>query len=252
MYDIEMQELSPEFLKCWQAAGNHLNKQVQGGIQAWLRAHPYPPFLEHLSFRLGNQLFFIRLEDVDGKEKGPGSIRGLLTVAEGNIGHACLMPMKKKFLGDTWVPDRSGWGFIDPTTRKPIDPFSLVTDEKIEMTPWELQDMAVQVLRDFLKGKGYKLMSWQGNPEVNPAIWFVGDSKGPEWVVVRAIPYPSNEAIRPTNWQSIAERCAQTSQIGHFASVAMASTEQPFKSDHEQVIPLWRGHGMHVRFTGLE
>ena len=65
MHEIEMQEISPEFLKCWHAAALHLNKQVQGGIQAWLRNNPYPPFLEHLSFRLGNQLFFVRVEDID-------------------------------------------------------------------------------------------------------------------------------------------------------------------------------------------
>jgi hypothetical protein len=28
MHNIEMQEMSPEFLKCWQAAGMHLDKQV--------------------------------------------------------------------------------------------------------------------------------------------------------------------------------------------------------------------------------
>lgn len=61
MHNIEMQEMSPDFLKCWQAAGMHLDKQVQGGIKSWLRAHPYPPVLEHLSFRLGNQLFFVRV-----------------------------------------------------------------------------------------------------------------------------------------------------------------------------------------------
>jgi hypothetical protein len=31
MHNIEMQEMTPEFLKCRQAAGNHLNKQAQGG-----------------------------------------------------------------------------------------------------------------------------------------------------------------------------------------------------------------------------
>jgi hypothetical protein len=33
---------------------------------------------EHLSFRLGNQLFFVRIEDVDGKTQGPGTSVGLL------------------------------------------------------------------------------------------------------------------------------------------------------------------------------
>ena len=41
MYDIEMQEMTPDFLKCWQAAGVHIDKQVQGGMRSWLRCHPY-------------------------------------------------------------------------------------------------------------------------------------------------------------------------------------------------------------------
>jgi hypothetical protein len=61
MYEISIDEMTPEFLECWRAAGKHLNNQVQGGINTWLRAHPSPPFLEHLSFRLGNQLFFVRV-----------------------------------------------------------------------------------------------------------------------------------------------------------------------------------------------
>lgn len=54
MKTIEMHEMSAPFFECWKAAGIHLNQQVEGGIPSWLRAHPYPPFFEHLSFRLGN------------------------------------------------------------------------------------------------------------------------------------------------------------------------------------------------------
>jgi hypothetical protein len=253
MYDIEMQEMSESFYKCWNAAGAHLNKQVHGGIQSWLRAHPYPPFLEHLSFRLGNQLFFVRVEDADHIEQGPGTLRGLLAVAQGNRGHACILPMKTKYFKDEWMPKESGWGLIDATTGRPVDPFDLVTDEKIEMTEWELQDMAVQIVRVDLQNKKYELMTWQSNPGVDPSIWFVGDSGGPEWIVVRAARYPLNQAQRPASWQNIANQCAQRlSSIGHFASVAIASAEQPFISSDEPVVPLWRGYAMNVRFTGLE
>jgi hypothetical protein len=120
------------------------------------------------------------------------------------------------------------------------------------MTPWELQDMAVQVVKDYLEKQGYKIMSWQGNPEVDPAIWFVGDSNGPEWVAVRTIKFPKNQASRPSNWQAIASQCSRMSRIGHFASAAIVSANQPFQSEDEQPVPLWRGHAMHVRFTGLE
>lgn len=252
MFEIEMHEMSETFLPCWKAAGIHLSKQVDGGIQSWLRAHPYPPFLEHLSFRLGNQLFFVRVEDVDGKVSGPGNRQGFISAAKIANGRACVLPMKKKLFGGAWVADLPGWGLLDPDTQKPIDPVALITDQKIEMTAWEVHDMAVQVVRDYLAKEGFELMSWQGNPEVDPSIWFVGKSKRPEWVVVRSAKYPANSAERPSNWQAIAASCSKLSPTGHFASVVMASVDQPFASSDESSEPLWRGHGMHVRFTGLE
>lgn len=252
MHNIEMHEMTEAFFPCWKAAGIHLSKQVDGGIQSWLRAHPYPPFLEHLSFRLGNQLFFVRIEDVDGKAQGPGTIRGLAAAASDGNGHACILPMKKKLFGGSWVADMPGWGLLNAETRKPINPVSLVTEEKIEMTPSEVHDMAVQVVRDYLQKEGFELMSWQGNPEVDPSIWFVGKTRRPEWVVVRSAKFPASNADRPTNWAAIADGCARLSTTGHFASVAVVSVNQPFASSEEAPVPLWRGHGMHVRFDGLE
>jgi len=252
MYEIESHEMSEAFFPCWKAAGNHLSKQVDGGIQSWLRAHPHPPFLEHLSFRLGNQVFFVRVEDVDRKVQGPGNPRGFITAAKNANGRACVLPMKKKLFGGAWVADMPGWGLLDADTRRLIDPVALVTDQKIEMTPWEVQDVAVQAVRDYLQRKGFELMSWQGNPEVDPSIWFVGKAKKPEWVVVRSAKFPANSADRPTNWAAIVDGCAKMSSTGHFASVAVVSVNQPFKSSEEAPVPLWRGHGMHMRFTGLE
>ena len=252
MYNIEMHEASREFERCWNAAGAHLNSQVQDGLQSWLRAHLAPPFLEHLSFRLGNQLFFISLNDVDGRLEVPGGLHGLLAIADGCQGSAYLMPMKKEPVTGGWVATLPGWGLIDARTKKLIDPVSLLTDEKIPMTNWELHDLAVQVVRDQLINEGYKLMSWQGNPNVDPAIWFLGESKGPEYVVVRAARYPLKHAARPTNWDSIAAGCAHMSTIGHYAQVVCASTDDPFDPTGANAVPLWRGHGVHIKYEGLE
>ena len=87
---------------------------------------------------------------------------------------------------------------------------------------------------------------------MDPSIWLIGQSKRPEWVVVRSAIFPANGAERPSNWQAIAASCAKMSTTGHFASVAVVSVDQPFESSEEAPVPLWRGHGMHVRFTGLE
>ena len=250
MHEIEMHDVSEEFARCWQAAGRHLQIQMQGAASNWLKANLDPPFLEHLSFRLGNQLFFVRIEDVEERLRVPGSRSGLLSVAESCGGHGCLMPMR--FRGGIWTPDVMGWGLLNVrAAAERIDPVALVTDERIEMTDWELQDFAVQIVRDHIAKSGQKLISWQGNPSVNPSIWFAGSS-GREWVVVRAARYPRTMALPPSNWQQIVEHCASLGAEGHFASVSVANADDAFDiSGAVPAEPLWRGHRMIVRFEGL-
>jgi hypothetical protein len=105
MYDIPMSDVSDEFAKCCQAAAVHLEHQAQGPLDSWLRADLSPPSLEDLSFRLGNQLFFIRVEDLEGHLDVPGNLNGLLSVADGYKGHPCLMPMRNRF--GQWSPARA-------------------------------------------------------------------------------------------------------------------------------------------------
>lgn len=251
MHEIAMQKMSEEFFECWRAACMHVDRQVDGGISTWLRALPYPPFLEHFSFRLGNQLFFVRVIDVDGEVPGPGSIDGLLMVAEGTAGHACMMPMKRH-RGGEWRADSPGWGLVDVRSGAPVDPVALVSDERIEMTHWELHDMAVQVVRAHLEEQGTKIATWQGNPAVDPAIWIEGASGAMEWIVVRVARHPAKAIERPANWDAIAASASRNGKVGHFAPVFLCSGEQPFYSEDEPAAPLWRGHRLLIRFEGLE
>jgi len=197
MHDIPMSEVTPEFARCWQAAGMHIERAAGGQLNAWLRAHLTPPILEHLSFRLGNQLFFLRAVDEDGQLEGPGSLQGLLSVAVGCKGHACLMSMRKR--GGKWDAALPGWGLQDARTMKLVQPPAEINDQKIEMTDWELQYFAVQVVREQIEKEGHELMSWQANPGVDPSVWFVGID-GPEWVIVRTARYPQQAAEQPSNW----------------------------------------------------
>jgi hypothetical protein len=252
MYSIQMNEVSEEFARCWNAAGLHLESQAQGPIQSWLRAHLNPPFLEHLSFRLGNQLFYIRLEDVNGRLDVPGSLEGLLQVAVGCAGHACVMPMKK--VGKNWEPVEAGWGLLDALTRDAIYPPSLITDRNIEMTDWELQDLAVQVVRDRLQRQGRELMSWNSNPEVNPSLWFIGDS-GEEWVLVRAVRGPKVRANLPDNFPEIFAHFNELGHKGYFASVGIMSVDgllDTSTTGFRKRNPVYRGHQMHIEYEGLQ
>lgn len=250
MTSIPEQEITTDFAELWSAAGRHLSKQMQGSSNNWLKADLKPPFLEHLSVRLGNQLFYIRVQDQSGRVVGPSSIKGLLAIADGCNGHACLLEMVQK--GSEWFPTSSGWGLTNATTRKPINPVDLITNELIEMTDWELQGFAIQNVKQFLEKAGKEITSYHGNPHVDPSIWFKGDS-GLEWVIVRAVRHPLFRASLPNKLDEIKKGYSKLASKGHFASVAVASFEDT-ESDNSQLspTPLWRGHGMTMIFDGLE
>lgn len=247
MHDHATHAPSDAFLRCWLAARRHL--QTQDASLRWLRMDRRPAYLEDLSFCLGNQLFFICLEDQEGCIRPPENPNGVLSVADAYKGHACLMPMK--CVRGEWVPSKIGWGLVEAGTRRAINPPDLVTGQNIEMTDRDLHYCAVQLVCEHIeKELGYRLIDWQENPKVDPSIWSVGDN-GPEWVVVRAVRHPDPEATLPMS--EIAEICAQYGSAGHFASVSFANVNDMFdKSGRFPALPLWREDGMYPRFTGLE
>jgi len=242
VYEIHIAEFGRDFEEMWLAARQHLDHQVDGGIPSWLKGELVPPFLEHLSFRLGNQLFFIRLVDIDEHLKTPGSLSGLKVIARECLGHPCLMPMRRRSRG--WEPMEPGWGLLDALTCLPIDPAALVDDRQILMTPWELHHMAVQTVRLHLQSEGHGSISWQGNPHVEPAIWFDGGG-GLEWVVVRSAVYPETPATCPATVEQVARHIGDRAVRGHFASVYIANALDPDR-------PPVRGGPLHGRSLGLD
>jgi hypothetical protein len=250
MHEIEMSEVSEEFAKCWKAAGIHIQNQAQGGLRSWLKADLNPPFLEHLSFRLGNQLFFVRIIDVDKQLNTPGNPEGLKMIADACKGHACFMPMQK--INDHWVAVENGWGLVN-TEYISINPIELITEDKVVMTDWELQDFAVQIVRDSLVEQGKELTSWHGNPAVHPSIWFVGEN-GLEWVLVKAIRWPETDCEIPENINEIADGVKGVAQKGHFAAVKVANANDPFDpmaKANGNFIQLYRGEKLSASYKGL-
>src|SRR5262245_10293198 len=248
MYDIPPETISPDFVEMWSAAGRHLARQAQGPL-GWLKADLYQPLLEHLSFRLGNQLFFIHVEDSEGMVVEPSDLDRLLWVAQGMAGQACTMPMQRT--SGEWRPVLTGWGLQDAQTGSAVDPVALVSDEPILMTDWEVHDFAVQVVRDSLRQDGVEVVQAHSCPSIDPALWIRRRGKL-EWVIVRAVRYPMLDAKLPENWRAIAEACRRRSGIGSFASVALMRADDPVLPDPGSALPLLRGYGMFPRFQGLQ
>ena len=245
MYDINPGEITDEFRECWFAAGKHLESMADQVI--WLRAHLSPPMIEHLSFRLGNKIFFIQIYDVDGQLTTPNNnIAGLVSFAMNSDAIGCLMPMFKR--NGVWRPAETGWGLNDVLTGHPIVPEEHITDEVIEMSNWEIQDAAVTIMKNKLEQDGFEIMSWQSNPEVYPSIWFA-DESGPMYVVVGAGRYPLQEAPMPPTIKGIIEKASRMSDRGFFSSIVLANADDPFDptaAESGNFLPLLRGSGMKV------
>ena len=238
MHEVSQGELSDEFKRAWSSAGKHIQKQSGGGLN-WLRADLNPPMAEHLSFRMGNQIFFIFVEAAEFSFRNAESL--FLRVSREAGAVPCVMKMNQRI--STWEPVSPGWGLVHAESGSAVTPPALVTDALVEMSNWELHDFAIQVVAQYLEKEGRRVFSKQSSTEIDPSIWFE-DESGPNFVVVRAAKCPQQEADVPSNITGIKASCARMSKQGYFASVSVANAD-------DLDSPPYRGHGMHVRFTGV-
>lgn len=247
MYEIEPWEPPQEFVAAWRCAGQLIQRMGQEGIW-WVRATLNQPLVEHLSFRLGNQLFFVFVE-VEHVVSFSGAGKHLfLEVSREAKATLCVLKMQRS--GVTFAPVDTGWSMIDAITSRAVNPAEMVSDELIEISDWELQDFAVQVVRRRLEKQNKEVQTWQSSPQIDPSIWFQAGA-GRCWVVVRAVRYPKLRADRPANLEDIKCFCAERGKTGFFASVSAASSNDPF-AGASHAMPLYRGHPMAVRFKSLE
>lgn len=177
MDQIQQKIPSEQFQKAWSAAGQYIQKQAGTGLN-WLRATLDQPMTEHLSFRIGNQLFFVFIEAAEFNYQLEKDSFTKVCIEANAV--PCLMPMEKSL--EKWRPSQSGWGLVHAQSNKPLNPLEHVSDELIEMTDWEVHDFAMQVVCTHLEKEGKNVFSKQSSPEIEPSLWFA-DSDGRKSVV---------------------------------------------------------------------
>ena len=195
-----MHEMTEAFFPCWKAAGIHLKKSksmaaIQPGCAHILPAVPAAPVVSP-----GNPVAPSSVSRTwTARPRALAPSVGLLPPPGTPMEHACILPMKKKLFGGSWVADMLGWGLLNAETRKPNDPVSLVTEEKIEMTrgrcmTWRFRwpglpaerRFRVDVLARQPRGRPVDLVCGQ-DQEAGVGCCAVGE-------------FPASSADRPTNW----------------------------------------------------
>ncbi len=237
-----------EFVDCFNAAGSHLHQagmRCAGGIQMpdrrippfrWIKAVPYGPYLEHLSFFLGGQAFFVQLVDESMNVIFEGTPEGLAARAAGYNGMACLLPMRRRPSGSSWEPAYQGWGLLDARTREPLDPMRHLVTPPTPMTDWEMYDFAIEQVVQKLKEQNRDILSWSTDPDIEPSLFF-HDGSQRAYCVVR--PYMFGERIKEyielkTNAH---HQLAGLGIRGYYAPVVFKNLEQ---QDDGEVLPIYR------------
>lgn len=247
---IQVRRMSGMFL---QERMNRLKEKEWQKGPHWIKAEWTYPCFEHLTFAYRNQIFCI-LIDIQDQENNRSFLPQkdkdnlIKNCIENNL-IPCLFkvtvqnPYEPRY--NTIKPLSEGWNLYNAITNEEVIPENLITDEKIEMSKWELNDFAIQIVRNHIQNDlKYKILSYQNIVEIDPQIWFEDNLGNKNYVVVRNTIYPKNRAEKPENINSIQITCV--GHQGYFASVALHTQEgtNPYK--------IHRGEGAYIAFSGLE
>ena len=252
MYEVDATMADDEFIEMWNAAGQFLQSCAKEAKLRWLRADPLPPYLEHMSFTIGNQIFHIRVEDVEQDVQGPGSLDGFRRLTDNTGGVPCVLWMER--VDEKWQPVDAGWGLRNAFDNEVVNPAELVTDKDIEITDWEVHDLGVGIAKQYLEERGIKVTEriWW-DPEITPALWFEGEDSL-EWVIVDATRYPNDPP--PVDQDRLQQHIESFGKMGrphgHHIGVAIASMEEQFDPENFPVSPIYRGHGVYPKVVMSE
>jgi hypothetical protein len=236
VYDVDYSQPNKEFIECWKSAFDYLSQMIEGKPAGFLKSSIENPSTDHVSFGMGNQLFHVRFEDVDGEVFGPGNIDGLRVLSEKTGGHACILWMQKFINLETkeegWKPVHEGWALTRLGSVELIDPEDFVTDDKIEISDWELYDVALIYLIKQIEQRGMEVTSWlHWDADLVPSLWF-REGEQVEWAIVRATRYPEHGVPVPDDYDAVQAHLAEKGfPIGNFVSVSVASADDPFDED---------------------
>jgi len=271
-YLIDRPEPSEIFLRARHIAGSQLQDQFNVNNQKnvnssydgfkWIKAELTYPSFDNLTFAYKNSIFSVVIELID--EKGSSFTKQqkdrLLKACEENNLIPCTFRLKFKEKVDNFLgrlignkdqldyeltPIEQSWNLYNARTNEKISPFNIANNNKTRMSKWELNNFAIQIVRNGLEKEGNEIISFCDLPEVNPQIWFKNRKGKTGWIIVKHIEKESNLDYK--EWVGLEDRSPQLKPYdGYFASV------QFYSMSTNSTTELFRGDRMSVNYKGLE
>jgi hypothetical protein len=265
-HEIPRPQPPADFLHAGNVAGvalqqqfsKHAGKLPESRDFRWIKSDLTWPSFDHLTFAYGNQIFSVLVEVIDNEESQLSEQecqRCFDACVKSN-----LIPCVFRVSLREMKPLQEGWNLLALETNLPITPQELVTDERIEMSEWELRNMAIQIVRDSVAQNGGKVLSFTDVLGVDPQVWFEDNAGSRAWIIVRHYPILSGE--EGNEFVGIERQHRQLAPFqGYFAAVSMASSEPvlydrnggviPLSRRFDGTAPLYRGDQFYIKFDRL-
>lgn len=240
----EIDKVAPSelFIDIMNFSGQFLQEKIHGAEKCnWLKSEMTRPSFDHFSIAYKNQVFSILIDIRDDEGNSflpPEFLKRQLGEAKKNNLIPCLFPVIIENMDSSTarVIDNNNWNLFDSISGDAIIPENLVSDKKIEMSPWELHNFAIMQTRVMLKQQEFKIVSFQNVIGVDPQLWFLDENGNQNWVVIRY------DEIKPDVLTEITRRCFKFN--GYLARFEFVSNNKNKK--------IYRGDTIGVNFLGFE
>ena len=249
---------SQDFKDCFALVKKHLLQKSDNGL-VWQKSQPNPPFLEHLSFHLGNQKFFVTITDVDQELEVPSDINNAAHAARLFNGLPCAIFVEKSdgkwsIIGEDWclyAPENDEW-----PVHGLFNPIDLLTTEKIPLNQNELHYAAVrgmvQKYSDEFEGSKFNT---QYDPGIFPSYTMQRvDIPYEEAFCVFANPFPSFGSDEDERKKKLIEMKSAFMDLGlkaYSLDVQVIAAEQSL-GDKENIVQLCRCEPYYIMSKKLE
>lgn len=214
----------------------------------WIQTSLIRPSFQHLCFGFKNQVYSVLIalmqpdkqllissQDVENqiRECRSNNIIASIIVLNSNSFRPVLSPGGFPLMS-TYALEKKN---VD------IDPFNMNLTEKIEMSPWEIHSIGVQIVREDIENDGGKICSYTDVLGIYPNIWFEKDHiQSPVFVSVSG--YGRKDETKPLTLD-LRMRTRLSAHKCFKAEVSVENVDDPSK-------PLYRGDPVSVDYDGIE
>lgn len=250
------------FVEAHNLAGRHIQEMIGENRSdfTWIRPEITNPSFDDLNFRYKNQVFSVLIKIFhQGRELSePRREIPFIRETKANNLVPCVFPVNFEFAATTSphgygvvietgknpthelvMQDPKGWNLFHVETNKKINPLEMADDTPVLMSAYEMQNFAIQIVRNQLEKEGLRIESFCDAPTVLPHIWFRDKEGKLGWIVVKY--GPNEKSIAAPDGNQIA-RGPIAEDNGYFAPVGI----QPMKGNKA-----YRGIGYYVNYSGL-